>query len=1031
MNAGSIPNHQAASQRRRREWLVLCLLLFSVCLFMSMLLWVERGNTESAERERLQVQTRVIGEYLEHQISGIDNALRGIRDEMPLWQGVGFQEQASSRLRLLADAMPGVRFMGIVDAQGLALAASRSGFMGGGRKPREFFQMPRSRPDPALLYVSSPYAGDRGMNSIMVGRAVLDADGQWVALVYAQLDPEFFNVVMRSVLYAPDMLSGLSSHDGQLFLYETSAQQAVKTDLSASDSMFTRHLASGETSGFYRGLAQLSGVDSLMALRTIMPGAITMSSPLVVQVGRTYDAALAPWTERMWLAVSVYGLLALMAVVGLHRRQRYQRRNEERAAEQQKRLQENEERLELALEGAELGLWDRNFSTNVRTYNERWGSMLGYMKGEFDASGDLLQKMLHPDDLTSALDALERHIRGETPYFESEHRMCHKDGHWVWVLARGRVVERDVAGTPVRMVGTHMDISERKRVEQVLRDSEERFRSLTDLSSDWYWEMDEQFRFKRVEGSLEATTGLNAQVDIGRHRWDNVVLNMSEVDWDAHRAALRAHQVFRDLELERLGTDGKSFWVSVSGMPFFGDNGCFLGYRGVGRNITQRKLIERQIEQLAFYDVLTGLPNRRMLTDRLNKALASVARNSRHGALIFIDLDNFKDLNDTQGHDMGDLLLQQVATRLHDCVREIDTVARLGGDEFVVMLEELSSFAGEAAIQADGAGKKILATLNQPFELRGQHHHSTPSIGIALFHDQLQNVDELLKRADLAMYQAKAAGRNTLRFFDPDMQAAATTRATLEADLRQGVPRQELRLHYQPVVDEVDRICGVEALVRWQHPQRGLLAPSEFIDMAEQTGLIIPVGLWVLETACEQLVAWSSDGVMTDLSMAVNVSARQFRQPDFVQQVQDLLRRTGANPYRLKLELTESLLLSDVEDAISKMSKLRTVGVSFALDDFGTGYSSLYYLKSLPLDQIKIDQSFVRDVLTDANDAAIVRAILALARSMEMTAVAEGVETQGQREFLLEHGCWMFQGYLFGQPMPAQALELLMEETAG
>jgi predicted signal transduction protein with EAL and GGDEF domain len=346
----------------------------------------------------------------------------------------------------------------------------------------------------------------------------------------------------------------------------------------------------------------------------------------------------------------------------------------------------------------------------------------------------------------------------------------------------------------------------------------------------------------------------------------------------------------------------------------------------------------------------------------------------------------------------------------------------LGGDEFVVMLQKLSQNFNEAAAHAESVGQKILLTLNQAYRLGAHEHHSTPSIGIALFQDDLLTVDELLKRADLAMYQAKAAGRNTARFFDPIMQAAATARAEVEADLRQALLNGEFLLFYQPVVNEHNQTTGVEALVRWRHPQRGLVSPAEFIPVAEQSGLILPLGQWVLDTACTQLLTWSSRSDTERLTMAVNVSARQFRQPDFANQILNLLERTGANPYRLKLELTESLLLTDFEDIIVKMRTLRAIGVGFSLDDFGTGYSSLSYLKRLPLDQLKIDQSFVRDVLTDPNGAAIARTILALAHSLDFGVVAEGVETAGQRDFLLDSGCRSFQGYLFGRPVPANLL---------
>jgi diguanylate cyclase (GGDEF)-like protein/PAS domain S-box-containing protein len=435
-------------------------------------------------------------------------------------------------------------------------------------------------------------------------------------------------------------------------------------------------------------------------------------------------------------------------------------------------------------------------------------------------------------------------------------------------------------------------------------------------------------------------------------------------------------------------------------------------------DITQRKADEEEIKHLAFYDPLTRLPNRRLLLDRLHQALAASARSHRYGALLFIDLDNFKNLNDTLGHDMGDRLLQQVASRLESCVREGDTVARLGGDEFVLMLEDLSEQADEAATQTEAVGEKILATLNDAYTLGPHEHHNTPSIGITLFVGHEASIDELLKHADLAMYQAKSAGRNTLRFFDPAMQATVEVRSQLENDLRRALREQQFELHYQPQVDADSRVTGAEALVRWRHPQRGLVSPGEFIPLAEENGLILPIGEWVLHTACALLALWRTQPETADLVLAVNVSARQFRHPDFVDQVMAVLDASGANPQRLKLELTESLLLDDVEATITKMETLKAAGVSFSLDDFGTGYSSLSYLKRLPLDQLKIDRSFIRDITTDSNDAAIARTIVALGESLGLAVIAEGVETEAQREFLIANHCHAFQGYLFGRPEP-------------
>jgi diguanylate cyclase (GGDEF)-like protein/PAS domain S-box-containing protein len=440
-------------------------------------------------------------------------------------------------------------------------------------------------------------------------------------------------------------------------------------------------------------------------------------------------------------------------------------------------------------------------------------------------------------------------------------------------------------------------------------------------------------------------------------------------------------------------------------------------------DISGRKAAEEEARHLAFYDALTQLPNRRLLVDRLQRILADAARSGRIAAVYFLDLDNFKTLNDTRGHEVGDLLLRLAARRLRDSVRAQDTVARLSGDAFVVVAPDLGASAAEAADQARALGELVLARLREPCDLDGHEYHCSASIGVALLDRVSESVDEALKQADMAMYRAKDAGRDTLRFFDPDMQQAVTRRAVLEIDLRNGLRQEQFLLLYQPQVDDEGRVTGAEALVRWRHPAHGMVPPSEFIPMAEETGLILPLGHWVMETVLRQQARWRGDPVFGRLDLAVNVSPRQFRQENFVAQVLALLRDTGADPARIKLELTESLLLHSVDSAIETMRALRAHGLSFALDDFGTGYSSLNYLKRLPLSQIKIDQSFVRGVLRDPSDAAIARSIITLADSLGLGVIAEGVETEAHRRFLLDHGCLAFQGYLFGRPMELDALE--------
>ena len=432
---------------------------------------------------------------------------------------------------------------------------------------------------------------------------------------------------------------------------------------------------------------------------------------------------------------------------------------------------------------------------------------------------------------------------------------------------------------------------------------------------------------------------------------------------------------------------------------------------------TSREAAELKLDQL------TGLPTRKLLMEQLKRAKTVSARSTNYGGLMLIDMDKFKVLNDTHGHDLGDMLLREVARRLTSSLREGDTVARLGGDEFVLVLVDIGRSEKEAAAAAEAIAKKLLDLLSQPYILGTLTHTSAASIGITLFNGDAVSADDLLKQADLAMYKSKDSGRNVCRFFGPQMETLMHQRAALDKELRQALAEDQFHLYYQPQVGPEGELTGAEALVRWEHPQRGLISPGEFVPLAEETGLILPLGQWVLKTACKQLAVWATRPSTADLKIAVNVSARQFQQAEFVEQVVSTLRSTGADPRRLTLELTETLLVHNVEDVIEKMSDLKSEGVNFALDDFGTGYSSLYYLKRLPLDQLKIDRSFVRDVLTNSDDAAIAKTIVALAQTLGLKVIAEGIETAEQRAFLASAGCHYYQGNFFCRPLPPQLFE--------
>jgi diguanylate cyclase (GGDEF)-like protein/PAS domain S-box-containing protein len=590
-------------------------------------------------------------------------------------------------------------------------------------------------------------------------------------------------------------------------------------------------------------------------------------------------------------------------------------------------------------------------------------------------------------------------------------------------------------GSVIGIFGIAHDITERKQAEQRLRDSELRMRALIQAIPDLVWLKDTDGVYLSCNARFEQFFGALEDTIVGKTDYDFVDKELADFFRKNDQVAMNKGGPSSNEEWVTFASDGHRELLETTKTPVRDAIGKVVGVLGISHDITERTAAATKIEHLAFYDSLTDLPNRRLMHDRLRQALTNNARHGHHGALMLIDLDNFKLLNDTMGHAVGDQLLVSVAARLRGSTREGDTVARMGGDEFVVILEGLDEHE-LAAIEAEQVAAKILASLAEPYLLSvagpdlgtiQSTYQCTSSIGITLFKDPSISADDLMKRADTAMYQAKAAGRNTLRFFDLAMQNVVSQRAAMETDLRHALDGQQFVLYYQAQVDSTGRITGAEALVRWQHPERGLVAPGEFIPLAEDTGLIIPLGQWVLETACLQLAAWSTQARTAHLTLAVNVSARQFGLPDIVDQVLAVVQRTGVPPNRLKLELTESLLLENADDVISKMVTLKAQGIGFSLDDFGTGYSSLAYLKRLPLDQLKIDKSFVRDVLTDPNDAAIARTVVALGMSLGLEVIAEGVENEAQREFLLANHCLAYQGYLFSRPLPLAAFEELLD----
>ncbi|MDP3059276.1 MAG: EAL domain-containing protein [Methylotenera sp.] len=568
---------------------------------------------------------------------------------------------------------------------------------------------------------------------------------------------------------------------------------------------------------------------------------------------------------------------------------------------------------------------------------------------------------------------------------------------------------------------------ESRRAEQKLIDAEMRIAATAFESQEGMMVTNSKNVILRVNHAFTQITGYSAEDVIGK---TPKLLSSGQQDKHFYAAmweSIKYTGVWEG-EIWNRRKSGEVYPEHLSITAVKDEDGIVTNYVATLTDITLSKAASDEIQNLAFYDPLTQLPNRRLLIDRLKQALAASARSGQRGAILFLDLDHFKALNDTLGHDVGDLLLKQVSQRLVNSVREGDTVARFGGDEFVVLLEDLSDQTLEAAKQTETIAEKIIAALNQPYLLGAHEHHSTPSMGASVFNDHAAEVDTILKQADIAMYQAKDSGRNTLRFFDPKMQEVISSRANLEHELRKAIEQQQFELYYQIQVDNTNSAIGAEALIRWHHPERGMISPYDFITLAEETGLIIPIGRWVLESACAQLKLWKQNPLTRDLMLSINVSAKQFFQSDFVELVQATLLQHEVDPKRFKIELTETMLVENIHDIIIKMDKLSKIGIRFSLDDFGTGYSSLQYLKKLPLNQLKIDQSFVRDIVTDASDRAIVRTIIIMAHSLDINVIAEGVETAEQKQYLLDNDCKHYQGYLFSKPIPIDEFEALLRK---
>ncbi|MES2583479.1 MAG: PAS domain S-box protein [Pseudomonadota bacterium] len=1255
----------AGSARRQLLWLAAVVMFASACLVVLALAFLRAQALDAGER-LTESFAQVIEEQTTRTFQSVDQGLQITASKLANMQQAGTLNEDSARqlLREQLQTMPFARVLWVTDAQGRLIHDSGMGNLGADLSNTAYFKSLQAAPQTPFLISPPVKSRIDGQWLIPSARPLHAADGTFAGTIVASVNPLYFDKLWQAIDLGAGGSISLFSRSGVLMMRSPFHEPSMGKSFGSS--LVFKDFLPQSPSGHLQNASAIDGVSRLFAYRTL-----SAQPELVVIVGQSFDWVLQPWQRLALLACAIW----LAAAIGVSLLSRHLNRAWQQKAKVQALAEQTAERLRLATDAAGIGIWDWDVTRTDQWFaSPTYFTMLGYDPQEGLADRAQWVARLHPDDRAAVNARIQAVLAGEDVPYAYEARMLHANGSYRWVSVAGRVLARDASGKASRLMGVRLDITDRKRADEALRQSEENLSITLQSIGDAVIATDALGNITRMNPTAEHMTAWPLQEALGRPLTEvfrivnaqtrepavdpvHLVMQKGEVVGLANHTALLARDgneyqifdsaapirdrsgqivgvvlVFSDVtqqyrdraavalsetryrtlfeyapdgiviadansnyldanasacrmlgyprgELiglhatdivipsevphieEALGTikthddyhrewqfrrkDGTEFSAEViatqmpdgnlmgmirdvserkrseaalresvvhtqtildnivDGVVTFDAQGvvesfnqaasAIFGYApreiigrsaallihdpdshfeedylrhrfsserpgipnisrevqgrrkdgelfpihlsvsrifrnglahliAIVRDITQQRHDEEEIRRLAFFDPLTGLPNRRLLMDRLKQAMVTSARTGKHGALMFLDLDHFKQLNDTQGHDVGDLLLQQTAKRLSACVRDGDSVARLGGDEFVVLLEALSPHSHEAATHAEAVATKLLDAFKTPYSLNGYSHEGTTSIGIVVFMGDDETMDDLLKKADLAMYQGKSAGRNTARFFDPAMQAAVAEHDALEKDLRRGIAMREFVLHYQIQVNSQGQTTGVEALVRWNHGRKGLVAPGQFIPLAEQTGLILALGQEVLEVACAQLVAWAGDPQHKHWTVAVNVSASQFAQGSFVANVSRALAHTGANPKLLKLELTESTLVHDIEDVIVKMTALKAMGVGFSLDDFGTGYSSLSYLKRLPLDQLKIDQSFVRDVLTDPSDAVIARTILALGHSLGLSVIAEGVETEGQHAFLVDAGCDAFQGYFFGRPGPVETL---------
>ena len=997
------------------QWLILVAALLIIGTILGLISYREHQGVESQQAYLMRNQAQVVAKNIDQQLESVCRALLGVREDIPAWKHEGSWAGANRRLKAFSDAMPGVRTLLIIDAKGTVLASSRKELLGRNFSWREYYKAAHRRPDPDMVYLSPPFASVLGVYSLTLSMTMPDPSGEFGGVIVSSLNPEFFSTVLKSVNYAPDVWSAIAHSDGLQFLMEPMRKGMAGKNLAVPGSFFTRHMQSGRKDSLLTGLARATGEERMMALRTMKPSSVALDKSLILAVGRNIKPMYAKWRRKALVESILLACITLLAVTGLAIFQRRQRQYWEHAEKAQAELRDSELWMRTFFNSLDMAAFMVTPDRRLVNCNETALNMFGYSMEEMKEQPT---RVLHVDDdhYREFGRRLQGHFdRGEVAKFEFEARR--KNGqvfpseHTVGLLSAED-------GEPMGIMSLVRDITERRQVEQ----QRQMTATVFENSLEGIIVADPDGKVQMVNPAYSAITGFSAKEIVG----SDLNIFRSETDDPGFVQELWAALTEKGRwsgEYWNRRKNGEAYpeWLNVVLVKDFQDR--IANIVVIFHDITDIKLKEEQITYQANHDALTGLPNRALLSDRLNQTIAHAERKNENFAVVFLDLDHFKRINDSLGHQAGDILLKQTAKRIKSCLREGDTISRQGGDEFVIILPGASTVE-----ETTEAVRRISTVLERPFSIQGRDLFVTTSMGITFFPDDAKDAETLIKNADMAMYQAKGEGRNKFHLFTSALDALAQQRMQLELLLYRALERDELAVHYQPRVDLASgSVVGMEALVRWQRPGHGLVMPGDFIPLAEETGLILPIGGEVLEKACRQTHQWHQAG-HAELCISVNISPRQFEQENLAEMVDKILRETGLPATHLELEITETAIMKDVDKAMQIMADLTSIGVKLSLDDFGTGYSSLNYFKRFPINTLKIDQSFVRDINRDFNDAAIVKTIIAMGMVLDLQVVAEGVETADQLAFLREQGCNEYQGYYFSRPIPAEEFQKLLKK---